>query len=444
MHAKSRKALGLASGCAALGITLLICSPAAGQEDAAGTFRKAREYTVRVQTQITDAFVEDEAGSFSGAGFLVDAARGWIVTNAHVVGLSPSEVQVAFADEAFQPVRKVYVDLFTDVAVLALGAPTPGRAAARLADGTPPDVGEPVAVFGHPADMPFTGSRGIICGRTDQEGAALLQIDANIDHGNSGGPVISLRDGRIVGIATSGAGGDRADRFNFATPMPDVCRILALLRRGVQPCPPVLSFGLLVDRDARHTMRVGNTLDADRWPFQPGDRILRVARSGGPLQSLTDLVSALRASRETVPLVVERDGREVTVPVRPALYPPVTERRGVRIDGALIAPKVLADGDLIGFAQRLMVQSVEPGSRAEALSVGVGDVLWSVDGRQILELDSLAALVGARPSSEPLSLVLLRFPGQNGHLLGWHIRELPGEDVRMVGAVPELAARDPE
>ena len=62
-------------------------------------FREARAYTVRIRTQITTPFMEDERGAFEGAGFLVDANRRWVLTNAHVVGRSPSDVQAAFVEE---------------------------------------------------------------------------------------------------------------------------------------------------------------------------------------------------------------------------------------------------------------------------------------------------------------------------------------------------------
>ena len=78
--------------------------PASSEDRAQTIFRNARDYTVRIRTQIVTPFLEDEQGSFEGAGFLVDAERGWVVTNAHVVGQSPSTVRVAFADEDLRPV----------------------------------------------------------------------------------------------------------------------------------------------------------------------------------------------------------------------------------------------------------------------------------------------------------------------------------------------------
>lgn len=185
--------------------TVAASAAVASTEDAERLFREARQYTVRVRTQITTPFVEDQPGSFEGAGFLVDAKRGWILTNAHVVGRCPSEVQVAFADEPFQDAKKVYVDSFTDVAVLEIRNVGKGRKVAVLDCLEDSRVGEPVGVFGHPLGMYFTGTRGIVSGKTDQFGPDLLQIDATVDHGNSGGPTLALRDGRVIGIATAGA-----------------------------------------------------------------------------------------------------------------------------------------------------------------------------------------------------------------------------------------------
>src|SRR6185295_18897104 len=124
--------------------------------------------TVRIRTQINTPFMDDQRGSYGGAGFLVDAKRRWVLTNAHVVGQSPSTVQAAFADGTFQPVRKVYVDSFTDVAVLEMPADGRQHPVAPINCVEDTQVGEAVGAFGHPLGMPFTGTRGIVSGKTDQ------------------------------------------------------------------------------------------------------------------------------------------------------------------------------------------------------------------------------------------------------------------------------------
>ncbi|MBK7135420.1 MAG: hypothetical protein IPH73_04080 [Rhodocyclales bacterium] len=71
------------------------------QDDSEGIFRKAQSYTVRVKTSVPVPFSGDNRSTLLGAGFVVDAGRGWIMTNAHVVSRSPARVQVAFHGQEF-------------------------------------------------------------------------------------------------------------------------------------------------------------------------------------------------------------------------------------------------------------------------------------------------------------------------------------------------------
>ena len=413
---------------------------AAGRDAAEAIFRGARAYTVRIRTEIVTPFAEDSRGAFMGAGFVVDASRGWVLTNAHVVGQSPSTVLVAFADEPFVPTRKIYVDSFTDVAVVAIEVKGRALRAAPLDCSETPNVGESVGAFGHPLGLLFTGSRGIVSGRTDQIGPDLLQIDATVDHGNSGGPVIRLRDGRVVGIATAGAGGQRSDRVNFATPMKDVCRILDLLKAGVAPDPPKMPFSLLVNEDGSHTLQVGCTFDSTRWPFEPGDRIVSLPGREGSLKTLSDLVTALRGRPGPVPLLVERQGKRVQIEITPERRAPVLERRAAIIDGALIAPAAFEDAPALREAAEFMIQSVEPGSAAEGLGLGQQDILDTFDGHRFESLQLLMAYLRQHPRGTPIRLVLRRWSGAIHGIFDYHVRELPGEDVRFVGVEEPVAS----
>jgi S1-C subfamily serine protease len=434
--------VGAIAATAAAAIAGSFSSKAGDQLDAEAAFRQARAYTVRIRTRVETPFLEDERGAWDGAGFLVDAERGWIVTNAHVAGHSPSEVQVAFAGQAFQPARKLYVDSFADIAILALDHPEPGRRPASLDRAAAPVVGEPVGAFGHPLGVPFTGSRGIVSGYTYQTGPDLIQIDATVDPGNSGGPVISLRDGGILGIATAHAGNDnKADRLNFATPIQDVRRILGLLRQGTSPCPPRLGFALLKDEDNRHTLRVACSFDTTRWPLRPGDRLVAIAGTRDTLERLHDLVGGLRGRPGSVALIVERAGRRVTLVTRPTMRPPVLERRGVSIDGALVAPIDYEDETDSPQRARLMVHSVEPASAAHTVGFAQMDILHTVDGRRYDDVDSLVAYLRRRPRG-PIALVVRRVSDDLYRVFDHHLRELPGSDFHVVGpdAAPVVAA----
>lgn len=417
--------------------------PAQSQEHAETVFRDARAYTVRIRTQITTPFIEDERGSFSGAGFLVDATRGWVLTNAHVVGHSPSDVTLAFAGGTFRPARKIYVDSFTDVAVLEVAADDRRHPVAPIDCDRVPDVGEAVGAFGHPLGMPFTGTRGIVSGKTDQFLNDFLQIDATVDHGNSGGPVIAIRDARIVGIATAMPLGSKANSLNLATPMRDVCRILKLLQNGVSPEPPALAFSFLVDEDERHSLQVGAVQDTARWPFHPGDRIESVGREREAVTTVTEFVTALRGRRGVVPIRVMRAGRDLELLVRPSLQPSVVSRRAVSLDGALIASFGFEDSAALNEPARLIVHSVEPGSVAEALGMSQMDIIESVDGRRIDDLDSLLGYLRQHHDGTPLRVVFRHLSTSANRWFEFNVRDLPGEETRVIEPEAQLLSSTP-
>jgi S1-C subfamily serine protease len=411
----------------------------AAEEGAESAFRAAREYTVRVRTVIETPFYSEPRSSIEGAGFLVDARRGWVVTNAHVAAVSPSEVELSFADGEYEAARKLYVDPFSDIAVLSLDRALPGRRPAKLERRTRAVAGEPVGAYGHPMGLPFTGTRGIVSAHTYQTGPHLIQMDATVDHGNSGGPVIGLRDGQVLGIATALANGDRHDRMNFATPIDEVQEILHLLREGKDPSPPRLSFSLLMNEDGEHTMRVAATFDSVRWPFRAEDRLIAVEGQRDTLAHLSDLHAALRGRDGIVSFRVERNGRLLSIGTRPERWK--NEDRGIDIDGALIAPLPF-DVDVHGSGPiRLIVHSVNPASDANALGFSEGDQVWTIDGRQFTDFESVLAHVRSKPKV-PLRVVLRRMSAEWHVLYDYHARELPNESVNVVEASPHVAAGD--
>ena len=82
-----------------------------------------------------------------------------------------------------------------------------------------PGTGHPVGAFGHPWGLDYTGTRGIISGRTAKLGGEMLQTDAPINQGNSGGPLISLLNGKIVGINTAKVNKPRDEDSNLVVPI---------------------------------------------------------------------------------------------------------------------------------------------------------------------------------------------------------------------------------
>jgi S1-C subfamily serine protease len=411
--------------------------PSQANED---VFKDALLYTVQIKSTVPIPFAGDRKGSGLGAGFLVDAKRGWIMTNAHVVSRSPARIEVAFHGQEFLAASKVYVDPFLDFAIVKAddGFDTQGIRVPPLECDALPKVGHPVGAFGHPWRLQFTGTRGIISGVTARYHTELLQTDAPINQGNSGGPLISLENGRIVGINTASIMGGQ--NTNFAVAAKYVCRILRLLQQGVDPSPPDLKLVYFRDVDSRRELRVARSYGkADMLKLLPGDVIKSVGGFDGVIENETQLLHALRGKLDNSSLTVLRNGAEVVVNGRKAALPKVMEKRGVYASGVLFAPVTMRDAGEIGVAG-LMVHHVESGSIGEAQEIQRRDLLDALDGARVTEVDDLhSRLAAAQEAGRRVTLTFRRL-GAGEMLFTYTQRRLTVADLRMIGAAGQAAA----
>jgi S1-C subfamily serine protease len=423
---------------------LLLASAAVAESTAEDAFRAARGWTVQIRTSVNEAFAEDEQGSFEGAGIVVDAARGWVLTNAHVASHSYSQIALAFEDGKALPAERVFVDPFLDIAIIAYD---PARLAHRPAEPvleckTIPAVGHPVGAFGHPWGFRFTGTRGIASAVTSRLGPEMLQTDAPINEGNSGGPLISLESGRVVGINASTMKKGEAEGLSFAVPIPFACTILQLLQQGRDPSPPARLVDFAVDADDEQTLLVARSrLPKASLDLRVGDELLGADHARGPLQTETDLVDALRGHLDDVTLSVRRNGVVTTVKGRWPAAAKVTEREGLWISGALFAEAEMFTAGLVAGTPALMVHHVEPGSAAESAGLQPDDLLSIADGRTVDSLATLEAVAGrAAAAGRPLELMLLRLTSEEqSALFAYEHRYLDAADTAWVG--PRTAQR---
>src|SRR5687768_9564645 len=310
-HYRGLARLALAGVLAAFVPTASFGAAAEVSED---VFKGALRYTVQVKATLPVPFDGDRKGSGLGAGFLVDAGRGWIMTNAHVVGRSPSRVEVAFHGEEFTEASKVYVDPFLDVAIIRVSekADIRGIVPPQLACDSVPSVGHAVGAFGHPWRLQYTGTRGIISGVTARYRTELLQTDAPINGGNSGGPLISLETGRVVGINTAGIRGSQ--NTNFALGMKYACRVLELMREGKDPSPPALPVVYYNDHDDERVLKIARNYGGDpAIDVRAGDIIRGVEGVAQPVENETQLFHVLRGRLASFGLRVERGGEQLVV-----------------------------------------------------------------------------------------------------------------------------------
>jgi len=374
-------------------------------------FGRAVLYTVQIKTAVPVPFEGEEQGTWTGAGFLVDRQRGWIMTNAHVASRSPSTIEVGFKDKDFVDAHKVYVDPYLDLAIIAIDNSfiPPASVMPELDCGDLPRVGHSVGAFGHPWGLSFTGTRGIISGITSRFLEENLQTDAPINQGNSGGPLISLQHGRIVGINTATLVEKNAQNVNFVLPMKYACRILDLLRAGGNPSPPELPVQFFKEVDERRELRVVNTfLDPEKLSLKPGDTILSVEGSAEQLENETRLIHALRGRLENFSLVVNRGGEKKRIQGSLAPKPYILERKGVYFSGILFGRLYFRDQPVMPIGE-IMVHSVQKGSIGNFSNIENGDILDGVDGRDVRSLEDLYKELGRFKEHEKTTLRLKRF-----------------------------------
>ncbi len=202
-------------------------------------FSPARIYAERATGVVTiysffgsDADPTQEA---QGSGFVVSAS-GYILTNSHVITNAGAEsgqvsaadsVYVEFADGDRVPARVVGWDLFDDVGLIAVAPKEHALAPVPLGDSANVVVGEPVAAIGSPFGNEDSLAAGIVSA-THRSIRSLtsrynvvdaIQIDAPINHGNSGGPLFDAR-GRVIGInAQIRSESGNAEGVGFAIPI---------------------------------------------------------------------------------------------------------------------------------------------------------------------------------------------------------------------------------
>jgi S1-C subfamily serine protease len=139
-----------------------------------------------------------------GSGFVIDKA-GHVVTSLHVVE-GAETITVSFSNRDRVKARLVGADPATDLAVLQLDTPSRALTPLILGDSDRLAVGDPVVAIGNPFGLERTVTAGIVSALqreiTAPNGFAIdrvIQTDAAINHGNSGGPLLNA-DGRVIGV----------------------------------------------------------------------------------------------------------------------------------------------------------------------------------------------------------------------------------------------------
>jgi len=362
-----------------------------------------------------------------GSGVIVDAVKGYVLTNNHVVEQADS-VTVRLSDDREFEAKVVGKDPGTDIAVLQIKADK--LTALKMANSDQLQVGDFVVAIGSPFGLRQTVTSGIVSGLSRQTGISeggyedFIQTDASINPGNSGGALVNLR-GELVGIPSnilSRSGGNIGIGFaiptNLAKSVMGQIVEFGTLQRGRvgvngQDLTPDLAkaFGLTSTRGAVVT-RVLPKSPAEKAGLKSEDIILEA--NGRTIENFAQLRNLIGLQRigEKVDLKVLRDGKTRNVSVT------IGKEEEVAADTAGLHPQLKgatfsaldeatqrANGDNRG----VQVQAIAPGSPAARSGLRPGDVVIGVNRRPVENLADFQKL--ASPQAPELLLHVRRGQG---------------------------------
>ncbi|HEY7841407.1 MAG TPA: DegQ family serine endoprotease [Gammaproteobacteria bacterium] len=357
-----------------------------------------------------------------GSGVIVDAKRGLVLTNNHVVA-NAVQITVTLRDGRHLGAEVVGTDPDTDVAVIKV--PAEDLVAIPTADSDVLRVGDFVVAIGNPFGLGQTVTSGIVSalGRSGLgiEGYEdFIQTDASINPGNSGGALVNLA-GELVGINTaifSQSGGNIG--IGFAIPINLALQIMEqLVEKGsvdrgfvgisAQDLNPDLAaaFGIGNKQGAVVTGVMEDSPAADAG-LRTGDVIIEI--NGKPVRNAGDVRNhiGLLPVGEKVNFVVVREGRERSIVAEVkggAAAPAPTGPVNPRLEGVTVGD--LEPGHpLHGRIEGVVVAGVEPGTRAWQSGLRPGDVIASVNHQRVSSLKEFLAAVDRK--TEPLLLRIVR------------------------------------
>jgi len=339
----------------------------------------------------------------------------------------------------------VYVDPKLDIAIIKIkSSDIPNNAQqADLACDFKFKPGQNVGVFGHPWGFNFTATRGIISSLTYLDGEQLIQTDASIRQGNSGGPMLSLSDGRVVGVATAIlSDNDGRNGVGFATPMHSVCKILNLIHAKKDPSPPQIPISFFEDKDENTPLKIAEIHGSGFENLQVNDEILHVVGSDEKTTHKSTLIEILRGHYgQTVEVEILRNGKKRRVSIHPKPMFEVLGRFGMTIAGLTLSTTNIMKEDHL--EQVLKVTRIEDGSLATLTQLEVGDVLDTVDGGSYGFIAILYQHVSQQKQSGKKTVhMIFNRPHLNG-IFSWFEYDIPIRKVAPIGHI-EFAERGNE
>jgi serine protease Do/serine protease DegQ len=357
-----------------------------------------------------------------GSGVIVDAERGLVLTNNHVIA-NAVQITVTLRDGRQLEAELIGTDPETDVAVIKI--PSEDIVDIKTADSNELRVGDFVVAIGNPFGLGQTVTSGIVSALS-RSGLGIegyedfIQTDASINPGNSGGALVNLR-GELVGINTaifSQSGGNIG--IGFAIPINLAMQITEQLlengkvQRGflgvsTQDLNPALieAFGLKQKKGAVITSVIEDS-PAGKAGLQPGDILIKI--NGRDVKNASDVRNriGLLAVGEQVDFDILRGGqsKKITTTVT-AAKEEVSSPQAInkRLEGVTVS-ELGSDHRYFGKVEGVYVVDVQRGSPAWRSGLRKGDVITSVNRQTVKDVQMFIKQVGGKEG--PLLLRILR------------------------------------
>jgi serine protease Do len=375
-----------------------------------------------------------------GSGFIVDKA-GYILTNRHVVE-GADEITVSIERKDYKA-KLIGRDARTDVALLKIDPPSEPLTVLNLGDSDLTEPGEWVMAIGNPFGLGGNSvTVGVVSykGRNMQlqsgTGVDMIQTDASINPGNSGGPLLNTR-GEVIGINTLivTQGLPQSAGVGFAVPINVAKEILPQLRDrgrvvrgwlGVQIIPLSDDLARTYGRtDAKGAAITDITDDspAEKAGLKPGDVVIGVDDRAVTDNNDLSRYVASKAPGQTVRLRILRDGQEKVIPVTLGTFPeqddeaserPAEDKAELGMTLRNLTPDVAQRLEMPRTARGVVVMDVEAGENAEDAGLQRGDVIVSVNGLPVEDVDSFRNVI---ERAKPEGLARLRVRRGRTHTL---------------------------
>ncbi|MEO7189676.1 MAG: trypsin-like peptidase domain-containing protein [Vicinamibacterales bacterium] len=401
----------------------------------------------------------------AGSGFIIDK-EGYILTNNHVVENAKSiEIRLSTTRDGEEgyPAKVIGRDELTDTALVQMTElPRDGLTASKFGDSTQIAPGDWVMAIGNPFNLSNTVTVGVVSavGRQTPTSTGryedFIQTDAAINRGNSGGPLLNLR-GEVVGINSMiytesgpmGEGGGNVG-VGFAIPINTVRDLLPQLRTGkvtrgrigvtVQSKPMTEDYARelgLSKPEGAEIRSVERGAPADAAGMKAGDVIVEF--NGKPIRSNNELVSVVTGTppNTTVPVKVMRDKKNVSLNVKVGELNLDAERQANSSNRAApdeqtaepkdtgfgmtiqeVAPREARQLQVPAGRGGALVTDVTPFGPAAQAGIVPGDVILSIQGDQVRNVDQVSKALDAIGT------------GRTARIIVWHVtRGQGGQEV---------------